>query len=499
MRTLLLLLPLTAVAYFLWQSTRSRIFLLGIPFLQFFRQSVFFESLKPFWVPGRLSNVTITLLWLVAVWAVCTGQVLASRRRPGERHVPAFGPRPLPEELLLVLLAVVLLLGILSTWFRYGDLSSAMGEAQGVAYMIVGYLLIRGIVSHSDRAEVMRFINAIVVVNTVAAGLFVIHQGLHVPIYSSTEYFQTVFRGVVITRTFAFMSPLLIFALSVSFAKRRWTAWTYVVVAVNLMAVWVSYTRTLLAVALLVAAVSIIARLVKGGQEMIAVRRTLAVVAVIGTLGIALVTVLPTESNYFVSRIQGAMEGGGGSSANSLALRNARLSKTFAMQTREDLLLGSGFVTPAQDPMYQTMTEWSWDSAWIAVVYRMGLAGVLAFGALFLAYVARALWLFFRRDPWADEYGLLWFTFLVATLISSFIGWEFMDQTRYPMNLWYLAFLAAGVLLPRLAEQPAASAESTRGRASALALSAPEVSTFSTSSAGRGGARRGGRGGSKLG
>ncbi|HET6495298.1 MAG TPA: hypothetical protein VFH61_08050, partial [Thermoleophilia bacterium] len=27
----------------------------------------------------------------------------------------------------------------------------------------------------------------------------------------------------------------------------------------------------------------------------------------------------------------------------------------------------------------------------------------------------------------------------------------FMDQTRYPMNLWFLAFLAAGVLLPQVA------------------------------------------------
>ena len=55
----------------------------------------------------------------------------------------------------------------------------------------------------------MRFVNAIVVVSTVAAGLFVVHQGLHIRIYSAEEYFQTVFRGQVITRTFVFMSPLL--------------------------------------------------------------------------------------------------------------------------------------------------------------------------------------------------------------------------------------------------------------------------------------------------
>jgi hypothetical protein len=462
MRTLLLLVPLAAVAYFVWQSTKSRIFLLGIPFLQFFRQSVFFESLRPFWIPGRLSTVAITMLWLVAVWAVSTGRLLPSRRRSGQERIPPFGPRPLPEELLLVLLAVVLTLSVLATAYRHADLSSAVGEASGVAFMLLGYLLVRGIVCHSERTEVLRFLQAIVVVNTVAAALFIVHQGLHIQIYSAGEYFQTVFQGQVITRTFVFMSPLLIFALALSFAKRRWTPWTYLIIGVNLVAVWVSYTRTMLAMAALVAAISILARLLKRGQEMLALRRAVAVAAVVLAVAVTLVAVLPTESNYFVTRIQHAMEGGGVTSQGSLALRNARLARTVEMVADDDIVLGRGFVTPAQDPQYRTMTEWSWDSAWIAIIYRMGLAGVVVFGALLVAYSARAFWLFLRPDPWAEEYGLLWFTFLVATSVGSFIGWGFMDQTRYPMNLWFLAFLAAGALLPQVAVErvPGADAPS---------------------------------------
>ena len=120
------------------------------------------------------------------------------------------------------------------------------------------------------------------------------------------------------------------------------------------------------------------------------------------------------------------------------------------MVADEDILLGRGFVTAAQDPQYDMMRQWSWDSAWITIVYRMGLAGATVFAALLVAYAARAFWLFLRSDPWAEEYGLIWFTFLVATGIGSFIGWGFMDQTRYPMNLWFLAFLAAGSCCHRL-------------------------------------------------
>src|SRR5690606_34673259 len=131
------------------------------------------------------------------------------------------------------------------------------------------------------------------------------------------EYFETVFQGTVITRTFVFMSPLLFFALAFAFAQRRWTAWTYVVIAVNLLAVWVSYTRTMLAMAALIAAVSVVARLIKRGQEMLALRRAIAIVAVVVAVGVALVTLLPTESNYFVGRIQGMLEGGGVSRTES--------------------------------------------------------------------------------------------------------------------------------------------------------------------------------------
>ena len=498
MRSLLLLVPLAAVAYFVWQSTRSRIFLLGIPFLQFFRQSVFFESLRPFWIPGRLSTVAVTMLWLILVWAVCTGQLLPSRRSAGEQRVPPFGPRPLPEELMLVALAGVLALSLFATAVRHADLSSALGEASGVAFMLLGYLLVRGIVSHSERAEVMRFVKAIVAVSTVAAGLFIIHQGLHIPIYSADEYFQTVFRGQVITRTFVFMSPLLIFGLAVAFAERHWTVWTYVIIGVNLVAIWVSYTRTMLAMAAVVAAISIFARLLKGGQEMLALRRAFTVGAVVLAVAVALVTLLPTESNYFVGRIQNAMEGGGVTSANSLALRNARLARTVEMVADDDIVLGSGFVSAAQDPLYTMMKEWSWDSAWIAIIYRMGLAGVAVFAVLLLAYAARAFWLFLRPDPWAEEYGLLWFTFLVATGIGSFIGWGFMDQTRYPMNLWFLAFLAAGVLLPQAAGDALPQAE-TAPEASAAAQSEPRAALSSASIPGSTGEVKRERGGGEIG
>jgi hypothetical protein len=199
----------------------------------------------------------------------------------------------------------------------------------------------------------------------------------------------------------------------------------------------------------------VLARFFMAGQGGVAVRRAVTTAIVAVSVGVLVVTVLPTESNYFVERIQHALAGSSITSAGSLEIRNERLARTYELTARDDVVLGRGFLSPAQDPLYQTMVEWGWDSAWIAIVNRMGLLGVVVFGAILAAFAARALWLMRRKDPWSQDYGLLWFTFLVVTAIGSFIGWGFMDTTRSPLNLWFLAFVTAGAVLPQLSAESA--------------------------------------------
>ena len=49
-----LLLPSRLLLYFLWRSLRQRVFLLGLPFLMDMYYSVFFDRLKPFWMPSHV-------------------------------------------------------------------------------------------------------------------------------------------------------------------------------------------------------------------------------------------------------------------------------------------------------------------------------------------------------------------------------------------------------------------------------------------------------------
>ena len=96
MGALRMIIPYALAAYFIYRGTRSRIFLLGIPFLMYMSASVFFGNADPFWIPGRFSGDFHVFSWLVLVWLLCTGLLLpgsarASRSRP-------FGPQAQPPR-----------------------------------------------------------------------------------------------------------------------------------------------------------------------------------------------------------------------------------------------------------------------------------------------------------------------------------------------------------------------------------------------------------------
>ena len=101
----------------------------------------------------------------------------------------------------------------------------------------------------AGRGDTLDFIKALVIVNTLAAVLFILHQGLHLPVYLVTEYQTISFMGQRITRSFYFMPQLLALAIAYVFARRTWSVVWVGVVVVTLGALWVSYTRSLLVIA----------------------------------------------------------------------------------------------------------------------------------------------------------------------------------------------------------------------------------------------------------
>jgi len=220
MKVLQLLLPTALLVFFLYKAVRvSRVFLLGIPFLMYMGSSIFFEQLRVFWIPARLEPTDLIFIWLVIVWLIAS-DVLVPRRTSsaarGPRRRNPFGPAPLwPEEGIVLVIAAFVIFVMSGSALQHGSFATALGEAKGVIEMLVGYLLIRGIVSGVRREHLISFLGALVLANTVAAALFIVHQGFGFTVYTDvTEYQVLYFMGERITRSFTFMPQFLALSLA---------------------------------------------------------------------------------------------------------------------------------------------------------------------------------------------------------------------------------------------------------------------------------------------
>ena len=441
-------LAVLLLCYFVWKALSMRIFLLGLPFLMYMGESVFFDKVKIFWIPQRLGASTMIMVWLVVVWVISMDLVLpgAESRRPRRLFGP---PLRLPEELILATLAAVILLQIVVSVIRFGDALAVLGQASGWLYLLVGYLLVRGMVAMAPTADVVKFLSALVVVNAGAAVLYIANQALHVPLYSGSLSGVTVFRGQLILRGFTFYPQLLLLTLAVLFAKPRWAWFDPLILLVNILAIWLSYTRSWLFVALVVLGVVLSVRLAKAQQTRLALRRLGGISLLLVVVAAGLLVFLPAQSDYFVNRLSATQTTGGLASESSFAARRSFIVATYRLAVDTDPFLGVGFASPGEDAQLAAVQRWSADTLWVPVVYRLGLVGAAVFVAVFLAYLSRAALTALRFTGDCEYLGLVWLGVIAGTMMGTFVSWSVVNPNRFPLGLWPFAFLAALPLVPR--------------------------------------------------
>jgi len=444
MNTVRLVLPTVLLLYFLWRSMRQRIFLLGLPFLMDMYYSVFFDRLRPFWVPSGWETADHMMFWLFATWIVYFDLLLPRRRRfSGERRV--FGPRlSMPEEIVVVGFAAYVLFKVGTTAVRYMDLGAAIAEARIPLYVFMGYLLLRGILCHAGRKETLDFVAAIVVVNAIAAGLYVLHQGLRLYIYAGMlEYQYIVFNGETLTRSFYFMPQYLPLAVAYCAAKRNWSLLWLGVLAVTLAAVWVSYTRALLLVAVVEIVVVLGMRLLKRRDAWSAAKRVVQMSLVAGVFVAAAITVLPTQSAYLLARITDTQSAGSALEDHNLQLRFTWWKITSEWLGDGDRLLGIGFPSSAQDARVTEVGVMAPDLVWVPTLWNLGLLGVAALAAVFIAFGWRAASMSLGSEGDAAFLSTVLLGVTVGVFLLGFVEWTIFDPWHTPLALSFFALLTA--------------------------------------------------------
>ena len=437
------LLSVLLLLYFLWRSLRQRIFLLGLPFLMDMYYSVFFDRLKIFWLPHQWQPADHMMFWLFATWIIYFDLLLPKRRR-SMRERRLFGPglSP-PEEIVLVGLAAYMAIKVGTTALHYMDLGTAIGEARIPLYVFAGYFLLRGIVTNAGRKETVDLLAAVVVANTIAAGFYVLHQGLHMYIYSGlVEHTYIIVNGEVLTRSFYFMPQYLPLAIAFCAAKRKWSILWLGVLVVTLAAIWVSYTRALLLVAIAEIVVILAVRLLKQRDAWPAAKRVLQIALLVGVFVGAAVALLPTQSAYLFSRIQETQSGGSALKDNNLQYR-LLWWRTTNEWVGNDRLLGVGFPSAAQDGRTTRVSQMAADIVWVPTIWNLGLIGVAGLGLLFAVFAWRATSLSLASDGDAAFLSTVLLGVIVGVFLLGFVEWTVFDPWHTPMALSFLALLTA--------------------------------------------------------
>jgi len=264
------------------------------------------------------------------------------------------------------------------------------------------------------------------------------------------------FMGQRITRSFYFMPQLLSLAIAYVFARRSWDVLWVGVVLVTLAALWVSYTRSLLVIAVAELVVVLGVRLLKARQAHLVVRRVATLAAVVLVLGVVAYTALPVQSQYFLSRIGMATSSGSVTGDPNLQNRLDKMKRVYAWIGAEGRYVGDGFTAPSQDATVSSVQLMSSDLVWVPVLFRFGLTGVALVVLLYAAMSWRALRLSLSGDGDAEFLALVLLGVAVGTFLEGFVSWTFLNPVRYPLGLWVFAFVAAEACRRRgeLAEAP---------------------------------------------
>ncbi len=246
----------------------------------------------------------------------------------------------------------------------------------------------------------------------------------------------------MLTRSFWFYPSFIFLGLAAASARRPWNAGTLALVAILVVTVVVSYTRSEFIVAAGIILVILALRLLKERRPGKFFRRLATIGVVLAAAVIVMAVALPTQTNYFLSRMASVTHASTVVGDEDLMSRQRDVQTvTSTLWESGDVLVGTPFgVVNAVSRQADTAVA---DSTWVGLLYWTGLAGVVLVAAMFVSFGIRALRLFFRSTDTSPEFlGAVFVAVIAATVISSFFSWTFLHSFNYPMGFWLFAFIA---------------------------------------------------------
>lgn len=432
-----LLLPYVLVLFFAYKGTKEPLYFLGIPFLMFMSDSLFFNKAKLFHNPGSLDDQLI-FIWLIVLWifAKIIDKNPSNNLRNSQFYLP---------DICIAILIIITIIDFLVIVLTYPIITNVVREFFTDISLFVSYFIIKNWTS-SNKVEVIKgFLYYIVIVNTIAALLYVLQQGLHFNIYPVEEdSMSEIFRGEEVIRNFYFMPQFLFFSITyILIFTKKYSIIPISILVVNLLAIFISYTRSYVIEAGFIFILFIVLTSLKKRKFSILFKNILlyGLLLIIGVFTLS--KFFPSNTQYLMHRFsdftQSSAERG---EQNDLNFRFTNTAEVISKIGQNKKILGMGPITEAQSSKVVDMRATTADMVWTGVIFRWGIAGLVLFILIYIFAGFKAFQLFMSTEGVLSDLSLLFFIYILSQIIESFVSWTFLSGHGITTGLWYFALLS---------------------------------------------------------
>lgn len=400
-------------------------------------ESIFFETVKIFQVPGRILPV-LKMIWMIIFWLLpFIFQLYIGRGIKRSRQITGI------LDYLIIILVFTTIVGLAVALMTYPVTTGLIMEFLVLLSLFVGYFIIRDW-SFSCKPEVLKgFLLSLVMVNTLSAVFYILHQGAGLGIYDIEEYIEEIFGGERITRSFWFMPQFLFFSIAYLLVFRADRPLIYtVMLIINLGAVFITYSRSTLIVSLFLIVFYFIILGFKENRIGYIIKNIVLymVITVIGL--IAVIKIFPANAQYFQDRFRELTEERSPYQINSLEYRIERTAGVVESIDAGKIIFGMGPVTEEQEPLVPAMKSITSDMVWTGVAYRWGLIGVVVFILLYVFAFLKSYRIFVKSTGLVSHMALMFMIILVSQILEGITSWTFLSGHGYATGLCYFAMVA---------------------------------------------------------
>jgi hypothetical protein len=411
----------------------------------FFQYSIFFENVKIFAIPGSLPKDILLLIWMFIVWVALSARPLVI---PGYQRTNYYqhGGINIPDWIIIVLI-IMSFTSLAIVIDRSVVITGVIKQFFILSSVFFGYFIMKRIICFTDVMSLKDFLFSIVLVNSGASVLYFLHQGLHIQLYQlggMDVLQQEIFQGEIITREFWCMPVLWFFSIAYLIVfKPGKLAVTLSLLGINFLAVFVSYTRSFVAIIFLLIFLYTVFVSLKKRSFGTLLKNGIAVILAGTVVIVGIRRLFPDKFEYFAERVVNLKRDPSDESSNTLLIRFTNTGEIFHKLGPEKTLAGVGPVTEAQYLGSEEISDASADMVWTGVVFRWGYIGLGLFILLYLFSLLKAFSLFMRSAGVLSKFGLVFFLTIVSQIGESFASWTFLNPGHLAMGLWYFAVLSA--------------------------------------------------------